>query len=137
MEKVFQTFKDLVNFDFNELEPSKSNYLKLIPADEKLPTVRKEFERRMRFSEKNDKTHPQITLEICPTWLIVIVYEHAYAKRKEFELPYKNGYYDSEYLRNLIQKIFEDQKPGWEFLTWSFLFNIFDYSKQILIRASY
>ena len=112
MERVFNSFNELLDFNFSELEPSKTNYLRLIPADGELPIVRKEFERDMRLSEENDKSLPQITLEICPTWLTVIIYEHAYAKRKEFELPYRNGYYDSEYLKDLIQKIFEDQKPG-------------------------
>jgi len=124
MEKIFNSFQELLDFNFNELQPGKSNYLKLIPADATLPKVKKEFEKEMRFAEKNDKAKPQITLEISPTWLTVIIYKDSYAKKNEFELPYKRGYYDSEYLKDLLQKIFENQWPGWEFLTWSIFYLI-------------
>jgi len=107
MEQVFQSFQELLNFDFSELQPQKTNYLKLIPADGILPKIRKSFEKDMRFEEKNDKTQPQITLEICPRWVAVIIYEHAYAKKNEF--PLENGY-DS--VLAVIQEVFCAQRPG-------------------------
>lgn len=100
MEKTFKTFHELLNFDFTELEPQKSNYLRLIPSDGILPTINKEFHPKRWRGITQNETIPQIIFEITPNWLSITVHETKEAKREHFELLKKDA-------KSLIREIFE------------------------------
>ena len=111
MEKIVKTTDDLLSFDFSQLKPQKTNYVRFIPDNENLPKVREDFEREMRVSEKNHKKEPEITFEISPRWFTTIIYDGARVRRNEFQIDQISGY-DSKILTGIILKIFDIKKPG-------------------------
>lgn len=100
MEKTFQSFEELLEFDFSKLEPSKSNYLRLIPTDGILPTVKKEFHPKRWHGITRDKSNQEILFEITPLWLTVTICEQREAKREHFEIRKRD-------VKSLIREIFE------------------------------
>ena len=101
MEKIFNSFYELLNFDFTELEPQRSNYLRLIPSDGNLPKVKKEFHYKKWRVVSRRKNYPsRITFETTPRWLTITIHEVSGSKRNDFNLLKKDP-------KILIQEIFE------------------------------
>ena len=99
MEKIFNSFKELLSFDFTKLEPQKSNYLRLIPSDGNLPKVKKEFQpKKWRVITREPKT--EIIFEITPRWLTITIHGLKDSTRENFEIN-KNP-------KELIERMFEE-----------------------------
>ena len=97
MEKTFKTFHELLEFDFCNLEPQKSNYLKIIPDDGILPAVNT---KKWRIINHPNRLKPQIVFEITPLWITITIHETKVSKREDFRLREKIP-------KDLIQEIFE------------------------------
>lgn len=102
MEKTFKSFKELLDFNFSELEPQKSNYLRLIPSDEILPKVREEFEpKKWKIVERHRDSDPGIVFEITPRWMTITIHRKTgFTRRKDFPIFGKNP-------KDVILDIFE------------------------------
>ena len=104
MNKVFQSFDELLDFDFSELE-HRSNYLNLIPSDGILPKINEEFHpTKWQVRSHPKELEPQIVFEITPKWLIVTFHGLNNTVQNAFKLRFKSFENDA---KSIIKKIFE------------------------------
>ena len=103
MQKTFQSLEDLLEFDFSNLEPQKSNYLRLIPNDGVLPTVNKKFHpKRWIATTHQEESASQITFEITPLWVTITIHESKESRKEDFEALGKDA-------KSIITEVFEPE----------------------------
>lgn len=103
MKRTFQSFEELLDFDFSLLEPQKSNYLILIPPDGALPIVNKKFHpKRWMAVTHQEESIPKITFEITPLWVTITINESKESRKEDFETLRKNA-------KSIITEVFEPE----------------------------
>ena len=118
MEKVFQTLREVMDFDFSELTPSKSNYLTI----NSLPVFKESqnFEKWRVVAKPQDNDQPRILLEITPKWLTITVHQGGNLSSRRINIPsHKKD------PKSILKGIFELWFPyngQNEFLIWPFYY---------------
>ena len=89
MEKLFRNFNELLEFDFTELEPQKSNYLG-VPLSNGLP--KRKIKEGWRTKGKSHDLVPKVIFEISPRWVTITIRggEGKSIKEKDIECLKKN-----------------------------------------------
>jgi hypothetical protein len=85
MEKVFETLREVMDFDFSKLDPCKSNYITInsLPAFKESQNL----EKWRVVAKPQDNTHPRILLEITPKWLTVTVHQGENLSSRRINIP--------------------------------------------------
>jgi len=102
MQKTFSSYNELLDFDFSELEPQTSNYLRIIPINGIFPKVKKEFElKKWKIVERHNASSPEILFEITPRWITITIHRMGgLVRRRDFPCLRKDP-------RAIIQAVFE------------------------------
>ena len=123
MEKVFETLREVMDFDFSKLTPGKSNYLTINSL-----TAFKEsqnFDKWRVVAKPQNNAHPKILLEITPKWLTITVHQGGDLSSRRINIPcHKKD------PKSILKGIFEFWSPhkrsSWVYLTWPlFYFHIY------------
>lgn len=128
MEKVFETLREVMDFDFSKLTPGKSNYLTI----NSLPAFKESqnFDKWRVVAKPQNNAHPKILLEITPKWLTITVHQGGDLSSRRINIPcHKKD------PKSILKGIFEFWSPhkrsSWVYLTWPiFLFS--DLSKYLI-----
>ena len=85
MEKVFETLREIMDFDFSKLTPCKSNYLTI----NSLPPFkeRQNFDKWRVVAKPQNNIQPKILLEITPKWLTITIHQGGDLSSRRINIP--------------------------------------------------
>jgi hypothetical protein len=85
--ETFKSIKELLNYDFSQLEPQKSNWFIIRPKNGTFPQLKSNQLCKWRLISKGNPTDtPQILFEITPKWLTITITKPSGMIREDFEL---------------------------------------------------